>query len=87
MSSTASPCKVFVFDIDHEMLGTSSPVQHAGRHLERAVRIVASDEQTARHRLLQMYPHWRVLSVQMLPFDPRIQRSGAVHQPKNGIST
>lgn len=68
MKQGSDTCQVYLFDIDHEQEAS----RFTGRRFERHVRIVASHEDRARDRLKQMYPHWRVLDLQVQPFSPHL---------------
>jgi hypothetical protein len=71
MNSSASPCFVYLFEIDQGGRKLAAPTSRMGSTGERMVRIVAGNEPRARQRLSQMYPRWQVRALAVSPFECR----------------
>lgn len=70
MKCESTWCQVFLFDIDQDQPVSACATRQAFSRFGRQVRIVCADEAHARDRLRQMYPRWRVLGLQVQPFEP-----------------
>lgn len=71
-------CFVFDFDIAHAEHDPRA-WREAGLSAGRRVRIIAADEGSARRRLQQMYPGWRVCKLSQYEHRPAL--SHGLHHP------